>query len=76
MCLCRSLRVWAVPFLRCDFTMHLFLPFLACASHWHMGMLLVLGCPMLTSMVPAVDGHKGLAIGGPCVQPAAGETGM
>lgn len=41
-----------------------------------MEMLLVLGCPELTFMVPAVDGHKGLAPDGPYVQHAAGEMGL
>lgn len=36
-----------------------------------MGTLLVLSCPTLTSMVPAMDGHKGLTTGGPYVSPAA-----
>lgn len=64
MCLCKSLKVWAVPFLGCGFTMHLVLLFLACADRWHTGMLQVLGCPVLTSVVPAMDGCKGLATGG------------
>lgn len=51
------------------------LPFVTYASQWHMGMLLVLSCPVLASMVPAVDGHKGLATGGPCAQPLLGEGG-
>lgn len=49
--LCRSLKVWAIPFLHCALTVHLVLVFLACANCWAMGMLLVLGCPVLTSVV-------------------------
>lgn len=51
---------------------HLVLPFLACADRWRMGIFSFFGCPVLTSIAPAVAGHKGLTTGGPCVQPAAG----
>lgn len=69
--LCKSLKVWAVPFLGCALTMHFVLPFLACADCWCMGMLLALGCPMPTSVAPTVAGRKGLTTGGPYVHSAA-----
>lgn len=70
--LCKSLKAWAVRFLGCALTMRLVLLFLACADHWHTGMLSALSCPVPVSMDPTVAGCKGLTTGGPYVQPASG----